>query len=134
VIAADRNGALVRAAFDAWAAGHGSFFDLLAEDASWTISGSTAGSGEWRGRQAYLDDVVSPLFERLAAPTVPERIELLAEGDQVVVRWRQDTPLKASGFYRNDYAWFLTMKDGRVAAVTAFLDLPAYAAALRGRP
>ncbi len=46
-----------------------------------------------------------------------------------IVRWRQNTLLKAGGAYRNDYAWFFTMRDGRVTAITAFLDLPAYAAA-----
>ncbi len=126
---ADRNRAAVRAAFAAWAEGRGSVFDLLAEDATWTIPGSTPGAGEWHGRQAYVDAAVTPLFDRLAAPARPELIGLWADGDQVIVRWRQDTPLKAGGAYRNDYAWFFTMRDGKVAAVTAFLDLPAYAAA-----
>ena len=130
MIPADRNRALVRDAFDAWAAGRGSVFDLLADDATWTILGSTPGAGTWRGRQAYLDAAVTPLFDRLAAPARPELTGLWADGDEVVVRWRQDTPLKASGSYRNDYAWFFTLQDGKVAAVTAFLDLPAYAAAM----
>ena len=69
------------------------------------------------------------MLARLAAPAHPELIGLWADGDAVIVRWRQETPLKAGGTYRNDYAWFLTMRAGKVAAVTAFLDLPAYAAA-----
>lgn len=130
--AADRNRALVRDAFEAWAAGRGSIFDLLADDATWTIPGSTPGAGEWRGRQAYVDAAVTPLFARLAEPARPELIGLWADGGEVVVRWRQDTPLKAGGSYRNDYAWFLTMQDGKATAVTAFLDLLAYEAALGG--
>ena len=125
----DRNRAAVRDAFAAWAEGRGSVFDLLADDATWTIPGSTSGAGMWRGRQAYVDAAVTPLFDRLAVPARPELIGLWADGDEVIVRWRQDTPLKAGGSYRNDYAWFLTMRDGKVTAVTAFLDLPAYAAA-----
>ena len=126
---ADRNRAAVRAAFIAWAAGRGSVFDLLADDAAWTIPGSTLGAGEWHGRQAYVDAAVTPLFDRLAAPAHPELIGLWADGDAVIVRWRRETPLKAGGSYRNDDAWFFTMRDGKVTAVTAFLDLPAYAAA-----
>ncbi len=126
---ADRNRACVRDAFDGWAAGRGSVFDLLADDATWTIPGSTAGAGEWRGRQAYVDAAVTPLFDRLAAPARPELVGLWADGDEVIVRWRQETPLEAGGAYRNDYAWFLTMRGGKAIAVTAFLDLPAYAAA-----
>jgi hypothetical protein len=34
-----KNLALVQAGFDAWRAGSGSPFDLLADDASWTIVG-----------------------------------------------------------------------------------------------
>ena len=109
----DLNRAAVSDAFTAWAAGRGSVFDLLADDATWTIPGSTPGAGAWRGRQAYLDAAVKPLFDRLAATTEPELIGLWADGDEVVVRWRQDTPLKAGGSYSNDYAWFLTMRDGK---------------------
>ncbi len=131
---AERNRALVRDAFARWAAGRGSVFDLLADDATWTIAGSSPGSGVYRGRQAYLDASVTPLFERLAAPSVPALIGLWAEDDKVIVRWRQETPLKAGGLYRNDYAWFFTIHNGRVTDATAFLDLAAYAAALEGRP
>ena len=127
---ADSNCAAVRDALEAWAAGGGSVFDLLADEATWTLPGSTAGAGTWHGFQAYIDAAVTPLFDRLAAPTHPELVGLWADGDAVIVRLRQDTPLKAGGSYRNDYAWFLTMRSGKVTAVTAFLDSAAYAAAL----
>ncbi len=123
---ADRNRATVRGAFAAWAAGEGDIFDLLADDACWTIAGSGPGTGTWHGRQAYIDAAVTPLFDRLAAPTVPDVIGIWADGDEVVVRWRQDTPVKGGGSYRNAYAWFFTMQDDKVTAVTAFLDLRAY--------
>ena len=130
--ASERNRVAVRDAFDAWASGRGNVFDLLAEDATWTIPGSTPGAGQWHGRQAYIDAAVTPLFNSLAAPAWPELIGLWADGDQVIVRWRQDTALKAGGSYRNEYAWFLTMENGKATAVTAFLDLGAYAAAVGG--
>lgn len=127
---ADQNRVAVRDAFEVRAQGRGSVFDLLADDATWTIPGSTSGAGEWRGRTVYEDSVVAPLFDRFARPTRPELTGHWAEGDEVIVRRRQDTSLKAGGYHRNEYAWFLTMRDGKVAAVTAFLDLPAYAAAV----
>jgi uncharacterized protein len=43
-----RNKAVVQASFDAWRAGTGSPYDLLADDASWTIVGH-AGM-RWRRR------------------------------------------------------------------------------------
>ena len=79
-----------------------------------------------------MDAAVTPLFRKLAAPARPELTGLWADRDEVVVRWRQDTPLKSGESYRNEYAWFFTMRDGKVIAVTSFLDLAAYAAALGG--
>ena len=38
----DRNKAAVQAGFDAWAAGSGSPYQLLAEDAIWTILGTAS--------------------------------------------------------------------------------------------
>jgi hypothetical protein len=38
----ERNKAIVQASFDAWRAGAGSPYDLLADDASWTITGHSA--------------------------------------------------------------------------------------------
>ncbi len=129
---ADENRATVLTAFNAWARGRGSVFDLLSDDVVWTIPGSTSGAGKWHGREAYLAAAVTPLFDRLAKPTRPELIGLWAERDQVILRWRQDTPLKSGGSYCNEYAWFLTMSDRKVIAVTAFLDLAAYASAVGG--
>lgn len=127
---AHHNRELVRAAFDDWAAGRRSFFDTLADDATWTIPGSTAGAGEWRGRQAYVDEVMTPLLERLSTPVVPHVEGIWADADEVIIRWRQDTPLRAGGSYRNDYAWFITIQDDVAVSVTAFLDLAAYAAVI----
>ena len=125
-----RNREIVRGAFEAWAAGGTQFFDLLAPDATWTIAGSGPSAGTYHGRQAYLDAAVTPLFARLAAPTVPHVKNLWADGDHVIVRWEQHTPARDGAPYRNSYAWFFKMRDGQAVAVTAFLDLPAYDALL----
>lgn len=39
----------------------------------------------YHGRQAYIDAVVTPLFERLAAPTVPHVKKIWADEDHVIV-------------------------------------------------
>ena len=130
--AADRNRAVVRDAFDAWAGARGSVFHLPTDDAVWINPGSTAGAGEWTDGKLILTRPSHPLFNQLAVPTHPELSGLRAYDDQMIIRWRQNTPLKAGGSYRNEYAWFFTMHDEKIIAVTAFLDLPAYAAAVGG--
>ena len=45
-----RNKALVQAGFDAWNAGTGNPFELLADDASWTIVGNSDASKTYSNR------------------------------------------------------------------------------------
>ncbi len=126
----ERNRQSVIAIFDRWKAGSGDLFEMLEADVEWTIIGSRWPAGTYRGREQYLDAAVRPLFAKLATSAVPKNVSVLALDDQVVVRWCQDTPLKGGGNYSNQYAWFLTLSEGCVRRVDAFLDLDAYVAAV----
>ncbi len=50
--AVEREEMMAHAIFAAWAARECSVFDLLADRATWTVSGPTLGAGEWCSRQA----------------------------------------------------------------------------------
>jgi ketosteroid isomerase-like protein len=101
----------------------------------WTIAGSGPSAGVYRGRQDFLDRAVAPFRARLAAPLVPTVLGVWADGDQVIARWDGRATAGDGRPYRNSYVWLFTMRGGRAAAVTAFLDLPAYDAVLaRVRP
>lgn len=116
------NKALVAAAFEAWAAGTGNPFDLLTDDATWTITGSNAGAGTFRGKEELFDKTVVPFAARLGTPLVPELQLLVAEGDTVVARFEATATANDGSPYRNTYAWFLTMSEGRITEVIAFFD------------
>jgi uncharacterized protein len=120
-----------RSAFADWSSGRGAIFDLLAPDFRWTIAGSAPSAGTY-DRQSF-DTLLAPFNTQLAAPLTPTLQTLMADGDQVVVRFTATAPLKGGGTYRNDYAWFLTMRGGRIVSVTAFLDLTSFEA-VRNRP
>ena len=122
----ERNREIVRHAFDEWAQGGDQFFNILAPDATWTIMGSGPNARTYYGRQAYIDGSIKPLMERLSGPVVPHIRKLWTDEDHVIVRWDQDTTASDGKQYRNSYAWFFKMKDGKAIEVTAFLDLPAY--------
>jgi uncharacterized protein len=126
----ERNREIVRRAFEAWAQGTGDVFDLLTPDASWTIMGSGPSARTYHGRQAYVDAAVTPLTRRLSGHVAPRLRGLWADEDHVIVRWDQEGRALDGQPYNNSYAWFLRMRDGRVIAVTDFLDLPAYDALL----
>ena len=116
------NKAIIQQAFDAWAAGTGGVFDLLADDASWTIVGTTPVSGTYPSRQAFLDTVIAPFSARMATPLVPTVRALYAEGDTVIAYFEGAGTAKDGRPYFNVYTWYLTMRDGKVVEVTAFFD------------
>jgi ketosteroid isomerase-like protein len=122
------NLATVERAFAEWKAGTGSVFDLLTPDAIWTILGPTASAGTYT-RDALVREVLTPFNAALATPLRPEVRRMLADGSTVVVLFEAGATLRSGRSYRNSYAWFLELHDGRVVEVTAVLDLHAYDAA-----
>lgn len=128
------NKQLIQAAFDHWAAGTGNFFDLLAGDVQWTITGSSAYSKTYPNKQQFLDQAATPLTIRLATPLVPKVSQLYADGDVVVAVWEGTATAKDGQPYRNTYCWVMTLKNGRITHVTAFLDLIPYLDVLRRIP
>ncbi len=129
---AEGNRKIVRAAFEAWAAGSSDFSELLADDAVWRITGSGHSAQTFEGRQAFLDGAYHPIAQTFAAPMKPQVLGLFADGDEVVVRWDGEAAMEDGQTYRNSYAWFFRMREGKVVRAAAFLDLPTYDAALAG--
>jgi ketosteroid isomerase-like protein len=127
VIAGDKspdaaNTALVQEAFANWQAGTGSVFDLLADDAVWTVAGSSPVSGVYRSRQELLERAVNPIHARLSTAIAPEIEQIVAQGNQVVVFWEGRARAQDGSHYVNNYAWHMVFHAGRITQVTAFLD------------
>lgn len=129
-----RNKKLIAQKFDQWAKGSGNFFDLLTDDVRWTITGSSRFSKTYVGKKQFINETVTPLSNRLAKPIVPTMRNLYADGDVVVAIWDGATTAKDGKPYRNNYSWIMTLKDGRITNVTAFLDLIAYTDVFRRIP
>ena len=116
------NRQIVQAAFDAWKAGTGSVFDLLADDAKWAIVGNSPVSRVFGSRKEFLDEAVTPFNARLASRLVPTVRAIYADGDVVIVLWDGAGTARDGQPYQNSYAWFLQMRDGRIASAIAFFD------------
>ena len=65
------NQALIQKAFEDWRAGQGGIFQLLADDAVWVVAGSSPYSGTYRTREAFMEDAVKPITDKLAHPSCP---------------------------------------------------------------
>ncbi|MGJ5630986.1 nuclear transport factor 2 family protein [Nostoc sp. CALU 1950] len=117
-----RNKEIVRQSFDGWRNGTGNFFDLLAPEASWTITGTGATAGTYR-KQALLDQVINPTSARLSTPIVPTVRGIWADGDMVIALWDGEATAGDGRPYRNTYTWYFRMQNGKAIEAIAFLDM-----------
>jgi ketosteroid isomerase-like protein len=122
----DRNRALAQAGFAAWKAGTGSPYDLLADDAVWTIVGHSDASKTYNGKAAFIDEVIRPFNARMSQGLKPTIRSLYAEGDAVVIFFDASGVARDGKPYANTYAWFWEMKDGRIVRAHAFFDSIAF--------
>lgn len=116
------NQALIQKAFDDWRAGQGGIFQLLADDAVWVVAGSSPYSGTYPTREAFMEDAVKPITDKLATPIVPTVRQIVAQGPHVVVHWDGQATAKDGSRYENSYSWHMQLDNGRITRVTAFLD------------
>ena len=117
------NKRIIQDAFTAWAKGDGmAFFNLLADTATWTVMGSCPISGTYIGRQRLVEDALTPQREKLAGPPTPTVLNLIAEGDTVVIQWVGKGTTKTGRPYNNSYCYVVQMDNGRIIRGTAYLD------------
>lgn len=118
----ETNKQIVADAFLRWAQGTGSVFDLLADDVTWTVTGSSAAAGTYTSRMDFLRDAVRPISIRLSTPIVPTVRSIVADDDWVVVLWQGDALANDGVDYRNVYSWHLRLDENAIVEAIAFLD------------
>lgn len=121
-----RNRALIAQSFEAWANGTGSPYDLLAEDASWTITGNSAAAKTYPTKEAFLAEVIRPFNARMQTRLIPSAPKLYAEGNTVIAFFDAKGTARDGKPYTNTYAWILDMKDGKIVRSNAFFDSIAF--------
>lgn len=117
-----KNKEIIKAAFDAWTAGTGNVFDLLAPDARWTIVGNSPASRTYSSRQEFLDLVIKPFNFRLSRRLIPAVRGLYADGDMVIALFDAEAVARDGKPYRNTYTWYMKMRDGKIVEAVAFFD------------
>jgi hypothetical protein len=66
------NNAIVKASFETWASGAVSPYDLLADDASWSIVGHSVASKTYPSKEAFLLEVIRPFNARMSGAYRPQ--------------------------------------------------------------
>jgi len=120
------NKVLVQQAFDAWAAGTGSPYDLLAENVTWTITGNSLASKTYDSREAFIGEVIRPFNARMSVGLKPTIRRMYVDGDTVIVFFDASGTAKDGVPYANTYAWFLELHDGKITNASAFFDSIAF--------
>ena len=123
---AETNRATIAKAMDAWAAGTGGPYDLLADDAVWTISGNSLAGKVYPSKEAFMSEVIRPFNARMQTRLIPNVHALYAEGDTVVAHFDAQGTARDGRPYANSYAWILTLKHGRIVRAVAFFDAHAF--------
>lgn len=117
-----RNKAAVLAGFEAWKAGTGSPYDLLAEDAQWTIVGHSLASKTYPSREAFMSEVIRPFNARMSAGLKPSIRNIYTDADTVIVFFDASGTARDGKTYANTYAWFLELRNGKIVKASAFFD------------
>jgi ketosteroid isomerase-like protein len=117
--------ALVTAMFERWEqeGDTGPFLAALADDLSWTVTGSSPIAGTYFSKAAYIEGVYRRLDERLEAWPVPRVRMIVADGEWAVVLWRGVEGRGRRGEdYTMDYTWWMRLADDKIREVIGFYD------------
>lgn len=99
------------------------FLDALSDDVTWTATGTSAVSGTYRGKQAYIDGVYRPLDDHLASWPKPTVERIVAEGEWGTVQFTSRDGLGKNGIeYNMRYCWAIRVIDNHVDEVIGYYD------------
>ena len=96
--------------------------ELLADDISWTDIGTTKFSGTYVGKDTLSKELLGPLFSQLKAGIYSTIENMIAEGQFVVVQSRGAAETTDGKPYNNTYCHVFELRDGKIQAVTEYLD------------
>lgn len=120
---------LATEAFEAWRDGKAPIRDFFDPAMTWRIEGFSLAAGEYTSTADFITKVLGPFSLRFPAdaPFRPKTIRsIVADGDTVVVLWDGHGTATDGIAYDNSYAWFLTLRDGKVIDGKAFFDSKAF--------
>jgi len=108
------------------------FMDALADDARWTVIGSSPWSRTYEGKRAIVNELMRPLFRQFADQYTARAIRIVSEDDVVVVEARGQVTTKSGKPYDQTYCYVFHLTDGKVRELTEYLDTDLAKQALEG--
>lgn len=107
------------------------FVTAMADDFSWTVTGTTRWSKTYAGKQAVLTELFGILQSRVAGQIRITAERFIADGDFVVVEAHGSNNTTTAGKpYNNRYCFVFRLAGGKLKEVTEYLDTELVTAAL----
>lgn len=118
---------LVKDALAAASADFGEFGEAIFSDqVEWTITGYGLVARTFYGMKDLIDNAEQALFDRWDGTAAVTTKGVWADGDKVFAHLTSAAKAIDGLPYTNEYLYILTMRNGKVVAGTAWLDLHAY--------
>jgi len=108
------------------------FVDSMADDFSWTVTGSTKWSRTYIGKQAVLRDLFGALRTRIDGRVRTVAHRFIAEGDYVVVEARGNNKTVDGKPYNNSYCFVFRLEGETLKEVTEYIDTELVTSSLGG--
>ena len=94
----------------------------IADDARYTIIGTTKYSGTFNGKQELINKLLDPLTAQLEGGIAVTPDNLIADGDYVAMQAHGKARSKNGRSYDNTYCHVFRIANGKVQEVTEYLD------------
>jgi uncharacterized protein len=99
---------------------------IFSDNVAWTITGYGLVARTFHGMKDLIDNAEQALFDRWESMAAVTTKGVWADGDKVFTHLTSSAKAIDGLPYANEYLYILTMKDRKVVAGTAWLDLHAY--------
>lgn len=96
--------------------------ESMADDFSWTVSGTSKWSRTYAGKHAVLNELFAALRPHMADRIKTIAHRFIAEEDFVVVEARGSNTTKSGKPYNNTYCFVFRVEDGKLKEVTEYMD------------
>jgi len=106
------------------------FVEAMADDFSWTVTGTTKWSKKYAGKSVVLGELFGTLTSRMDGriKTIADRF--IGEDDLVVVEAHGSNTTKSGKPYNNRYCFVFRVSEGKLKEVTEYLDTELVSSAL----
>jgi len=106
------------------------FVESMADEFSWTVTGTTKWSRTFAGKQAVLTELFGALRTKLNVPITTIAHRFIADEDYVAVEARGKNTTTDGKPYNNRYCFVFRLSGGKLQEVTEYLDTELVTSAL----